>query len=205
MPELVLHAAVGVALSQAQPELALALYLGVNGILRTIELRSIRAADLTFEENMKRAHINLGLTKGGQRRGVKEDVTVEAPWLVRALRALTLHLQPGDCIWKSSDYQFQRQFRELWHVLGLQEAGFKPYSLRRTGATLLFRRTAKLDWVAERGHWAHQTTCRVYINDGLALLRELKVPQSHRSRVTHYAASAQRVFGSGDIWGSTAS
>ena len=47
-----------------------------------------------------------------------------------------------------------------------------PYSLRRGGATTLFRETANLELVMVQGRWQSQRTARIYVNDGMAAEKE---------------------------------
>ena len=61
-------------------------------------------------------------------------------------------------------------------ALGLQHVGYKPYSLRRGGATTAFQETGNLGLVALTGRWQNQATARIYIyiyiNDRLKVLAE---------------------------------
>ena len=59
--------------------------------------------------------------------------------------------------------------------MGLVDFGFRPYSLRRGGATELWRVTGDLGKVTMAGRWGHQQTARIYVNDGLAVLTEMQL------------------------------
>ena len=57
--------------------------------------------------------------------------------------------------------------------MGLNGYNFKPYSIRRGGATAFYRRTKRMDETLERGRWASYRVARIYVNDGLAKELEL--------------------------------
>ena len=56
--------------------------------------------------------------------------------------------------------------------------GFRPYSLRRGGATYWFQRHQNLDRILLQGRWHTQKSARIYLNEGLAVLAQLKVPRT---------------------------
>ena len=60
-------------------------------------------------------------------------------------------------------------------MLGVADHGFKPYSLRRGGATAYFRASGSMELTLERGRWSSARVGRIYINDGLAKAVELKI------------------------------
>lgn len=126
--------------------------------------------DIMINETASTAVINLGLTKGGQRQGVLEHITLDHPGTVRMLAASLLHLLPGDFVVGTSAANFRSVFKESCVVLGLSEWGFKPYSLRRGGATHHFREGGSLSLTVLKGRWLSSKSARLYINDGLATL-----------------------------------
>ena len=70
-------------------------------------------------------------------------------------------------------------FSDCIKSLNLEGFEFRPYSLRRGGATCWFGRYGSLDRILVLGRWAGARTARIYINDGLAMLAQLKLP--HKS------------------------
>ena len=196
-----IHAGAGVALKKRRPHMALFIYVGVHCLLRTCELLGLNAGDVTFADDLQSAHLDLGLTKGGQRKGIEESVTIECPWLVAAVRAMTLSKQPGDSLFGMTEAEMRRSFADIWKVLLLDDIGIKPYSLRRTGATEMFRRLNKIQKVMGRGRWAHATTARVYINDGLSLLRSISTTAAQRTVAAPYAQLAMsRLSATATFW-----
>ena len=55
-------------------------------------------------------------------------------------------------------------------MIGFPKGKYKPYSMRRGGATLLFKLSQSYDHVTQRGRWAHARTACIYINEAQAEL-----------------------------------
>ena len=51
---------------------------------------------------------------------------------------------------------------------------FKPYSLRRGGATAHFQQHGKIDLTTHIGHWAENRTVRNYIDTALLVLTAMQ-------------------------------
>ena len=69
-------------------------------------------------------------------------------------------------------------FNQSLDALGLQQFEFRPYSLRRGGATWWFSRHHSLDKILLQGRWQAPKTARIYLNEGLAVLAEMRLPPS---------------------------
>ena len=69
-------------------------------------------------------------------------------------------------------------FSRCLEAVGLAELSFRPYSLRRGGATRWFSKHGSLDRVIVLGRWQAQRTARIYINEGLGVLAEMAVPKA---------------------------
>ena len=61
-----------------------------------------------------------------------------------------------------------RRFRGLIVTFEMCRLNLNVYSLRRGGATHLFRETGNFDVVVARGRWAQISTARQYINESMA-------------------------------------
>ena len=59
---------------------------------------------------------------------------------------------------------FIRQTSETIEELGLGSFNFRPYSLRRGGATFWFAKHGSLDRLLLQGRWQAPKTARIYIN-----------------------------------------
>ena len=132
-----------------------------------------KAGDFEFGANGSTAVLNLHSTKGGVRRGQQEIVTIDDEVLSRWLFAIVSNLLPGDSFINLSLPKFRSLFADLCRALAITNYGFKPYSLRRGGATYDYRFAGNLDKTALRGRWADLRTARIYITDGLATQQEI--------------------------------
>ena len=128
---------------------------------------NLKAGDIIFNAAYSFASTNLPDTKGEKRIGITDSIAIGQPQLVRLLARHVQHMLPGDGIVTRSPAAFRTSFRELVHGLSLHNLFIRPYSLRRGGATTLFRNANALDVVVLRGRWTNQRTARVYINTAL--------------------------------------
>ena len=67
-------------------------------------------------------------------------------------------------------------FNQCLSELNIGEPGFRPYSLRRGGATFWFQKHQNLDRILIQGRWHTQKSARIYLNEGLAVLSQMKLP-----------------------------
>jgi integrase len=81
--------------------------------LRAGEVVNLKAADIVLDRARGRAVVNLGLTKGGIRRGAKESVTVRDAHLVEWISALLNRRLPGDSLLVCNAALFRKYFRDL--------------------------------------------------------------------------------------------
>jgi hypothetical protein len=159
LPEVVLHAMVGQAIMRQDPQFALSLLLSFYGMLRTGELLSLLSRQVEVSSDDGPAVISLGMTKGGQRQGASESITVTVHDVVRRLR-----------VWKASPKvkltespkAWRGKFAESISALGLTSFQFRPYSLRRGGATFWFSKRGSLDRLLIHGRWQTPKTARIY-------------------------------------------
>ena len=175
MPPKVVFAVAEYLLRQGWTGVALGVILAAHCILRTGELLSLGFGQLSWADDFCSAIVSLGITKGGARRGAAESVTLELDWLALALQAWA-RTEPGPLVVGVTQHKFRQLFAEALVALRCADWGFAPYSLRRGGATELWRSTGALGRVTLRGRWAQPATARIYINDGLAVLAEMRLP-----------------------------
>ena len=164
----------GHALFNDKPLFALSLLLGFHGLLRTGELLGVKKAHVVQSGPRSPAVISLGLTKGGKRAGAAESVTIrEEDTLRRLWQWLNTPHAPAT-LW-GTPHSWRKTFNESLVACQLDSFDFRPYSLRRGGATMHFGRHGSLDRLLIQGRWASSKTARIYINEGLAVLAELKL------------------------------
>ena len=159
----------GFALEEGDRATAAAVLVCFNGILRPVECM-LTAGQCTFDLDRGVVHLNLGFTKGGKRSGTAERVTIDELEAVLLLAELLQGQPAGTQLYPRGTGGFRRAFRRLVQSIGADPDRYKPYSLRRGGATHHFRILGSLSKTCVRGRWRHQPTARIYIQDGVAML-----------------------------------
>ena len=175
LPEDVLQAMVGHALHNNRESFALSLLLGFYCMLRTGELLGLASQHISMNSPKQVAVISLGLTKGGKRQGALESATLGVVDVLHLLFKWKKRQKPNTPLCPAP-HKGRALFSAPVDALGLSNFGFRPYSLRRGGATHWFRHHGSFDKLLIQGRWAAQKTAKVYINEGLAILAELNVP-----------------------------
>lgn len=166
IPPSLLRGLLGFCLQRGHLVLLLLLSLGYFGLLRTGELLGLRRQDLQVCSDC--ALIFLGNTKGGSRENKDEHIVIRQPQAMSVIRAyLRTSGDPADQIWKTSGQHFRSCFSELLHHFGAANLGFRPYSLRRGGATSLYRQGWPTENILILGRWKSTSSARTYIDDGL--------------------------------------
>eukprot|EP00435_Cladocopium_sp_Y103_P041108 s1479_g11.t1 len=137
MPERVLKSLVGYFIFKHEPAMALSVLVGYYSMLRTGELLGVRNKHVTVDEHGRSAVISLGLTKGGKRTGAAESVTITVAEVIRRLVQWKKTTPPGSCL-TPSPHTWRKNFASALTALGLEKYEFRPYSLRRGGATFWY-------------------------------------------------------------------
>ena len=151
-----------------------------------------RAKHVFIESPKKPAVVSLGLTKGGKRMGASESVSISVELLLQWLKAWKRVTSPDKSLC-GTPAQWRGLFSQCVTAVGLDEFMFRPYSLRRGGATYWFSKHGSLDRVVVLGRWQAQRTARMYINEGLAILAEMTFPESQlRPFLTLYRANSSK-------------
>ena len=76
-------------------------------------------------------------------------------------------------------HAFRAAFQRACVACGFTDCRFKPYSLRRGGATHLFI-TKSYSQVCQAGRWSAERTVRIYIQDSLAVLSDMQMQFSRK-------------------------
>ena len=173
MPEVVLQAMVGYCIFHGNTVFGLSLLVAFYGMMRTGEVIGLRRNQVEVQRAQGPAVISLGLTKSGKRQGASESITISVFEVTRRLlqwkNSSVAVLTPSASAWRS-------EFSRVLSALGLESFQFRPYSLRRGGATFWFMKHGNLDRLLVQGRWQAPRTARIYINEGLAVLAEMNVP-----------------------------
>lgn len=179
---------------EMSPVAALGIHLAFRALLRTGELLALESKDIVISHDLTTAVLHLGLTKTGQRNPAAGSVNITDVALVTRLKQWqqSLHHSQRIIPWSPS------RFRQLFHIAlektGLTRFSFKPYSLRRGGATDLWLSSQNYALVAHTGRWSSERTLKVYIQDSVALLTSMSFRASPaQSRLQNVYLQASRV------------
>ena len=175
LTEGILKAMVGWSIFHQHFTFALSLLVGFYSLLRTGELLQLQSWNIHMSSHAQPAVISLGLTKSGKRQGAAESVTLTERNVLKLLWFWKQQV-PDHTFLTSKPHVWRQLFNECLQGLDIQQWGFRPYSLRRGGATSLFVKGGSLDQVLLLGRWTALKTAKIYLNSGLAMLADLKIP-----------------------------
>ena len=184
LPEHVVHAMCGWAIFHQHYAFAVSLLVGFYGMLRTGELLGLNRSDFMGSQGGRKVLLSLGLTKSGKRAGASESVVLGHDRVVKPLLRW-MSLSPASKSLTCSPSQWRSLFNAALAGLSIESFGFRPYSLRRGGATWWFSRHHSLDQILLQGRWQAAKTARIYINEGLAILAEIRLPPND-ARISSY-------------------
>ena len=190
LPQDILLAMSGYCLQEGDLIMSALLLIGFHCLLRTGELLAIRPAD--FLVGPDHGLVTLPSSKSGLRNNSKESVSITDPTtlevtkaMLEAKTALGLHQTP---CWDFSGSAFRSRFAAVLKALEVHDLNFKPYSLRRGGATWEMQQHGSMERVLVRGRWKTSTVARLYIADGLSLLPSLRMTWSAKHLVAKFSA-----------------
>lgn len=176
------------AVASSQWELAVMLLLGFECLLRTGELMALYPEDLLLGATT--GLCTLRNTKTSKRDSAQEVISInDSVTLELCKQFLKLRKEwntPTMPLWSASPGAFRRRFAQLCCIFGLEPQGFRPYSLRRGGATHTFQVTQSMESALLRGRWQSSRVARVYITDGLSYLPSLKMTAQTKRLLNKY-------------------
>lgn len=176
------------AVARDQWELAAMLLLGFSCLLRTGELLELMTSDLLLGTNT--GICTLRNTKTGKRDKAQEVISIKDTVTLEFLQQFLLwrNAMPtgSDKLWTASAGCFRKQFAKIIQDFGLSHHGFRPYSLRRGGATWTFQTTQSMEETLIRGRWTSGRVARVYISDGLSYLPALRLSDFSAKMLASY-------------------
>ena len=163
------------ALSHGDLFFAALLCLGFFALLRTGEMLALRGTDILCSSTQ--LVLSLKGTKSGQRNSADETVAVEDTFCILILQTVLDILSSKHALhqrlWEFSNQSFRNHFEAYMKRFGLEHLHFRPYSLRRGGATHLFQVSGSMELALVKGRWTSNKVARVYISDGLSKLPDL--------------------------------
>ena len=160
-------------------------------VLRTGEALELRAGDSEATKARVGMVLKLRQTKVGRRRGADEFVVVDDSLVQAALQLLAQDCAPGDLLIVCLPHHWRYRWNSAVRELGLQFLDVRAYSLRRRGATRLFRRLGSFDQCLERGRWGNTRNARRYIEEAAAMSASLRLSDAELSALQAYA---ERLF-----------
>ena len=156
-------------------DFAAMILLGFFALLRTGECLQVTARDLLIGE--KSAVVSLSNTKTSLRHAAKEMVSFEDPIALGILREVCYQEKQAHLdrvpIWTKSAQAFRNDFAHHCRRFDLLRHKFRPYSLRRGGATFLFQTAGSMETALLKGRWQSSRVARIYLADGLSCLPHL--------------------------------
>ena len=179
------RAFVAKAVSSNEIALATLIALGFHGLLRTGELLALRFGDIEF--NQECGVVSLHQSKTGLRTGSQEAIAVRDLQLLDTLVSLQ-RPSPGTPLWPRSAQSFRASFRGLCNFFKVDGLNFKPYSLRRGGATYLLQNNTALESILVRGRWRSLSVARLYLQDGLAQIPGLRSSAGQQRVISAWAS-----------------
>ena len=165
------------------------LLVGFYGLLRTGKLLALRTIDILV--TTEHAILSLPNTKSGKRKGAHEMVHLEDPFTVEVIMALTRGRKEAGVselpLWRYSGSAFRCRFYHYCHKFALDDFKFRPYSLRRGGATHHFQLTKSMDSALLLGRWESVRVAKIYISDALSFLPAMTLSQCTKRMLKHYS------------------
>ena len=185
LPAMVLVAMAGFAKACGRNDIAILLLLGFHTMLRTCELLTLTGDKIALNADNVGV-LGLEWTKMGQRRGVSEYVTIDDAEIGRRLAQYLRNKPRGVPLLLGSSADFRKMFNDSLAALKLEHAGYRPYSLRRGGASFDFVTFGDLQRTMARGRWMSVRVARIYIVDGWQLLNSLSLSVETRQLCDFY-------------------
>ena len=165
--------------------------MGLHSFLWTTELLELIAGQVLAGQHSNEVVLDLGYTKSGQRKGVRELVVLDEPYAVAVLKTALSHCDPHTLLIRSTAAHWRRNFNRFVELAGLPGFNLKPYSLRRGGAAAFCVHTGSLALALERGRWNQSGTARIYLTEGRVAAQNFAIPDDLRRRLERLAAMWQ--------------
>ena len=171
-------------------DFATLILVGFHAFLRTGEMLSLIPQDFMLNEHT--GIVRLRHSKTGRRHNIQEVVTLEDPKVRQVVKSLlevrrsslTSHLP----VWQGSGTSFRKRFDQYLAYFRVSHLGFRPYSLRRGGATAYFQSTGSMERTLLRGRWSSVQVAKLYLCDGLSQLPSLRIPSDTKKFVSSYSS-----------------
>ena len=175
-------------IDQGNMEMATLLLLAFHCLLRTGEILALKPTDFLLNDDQ--GIVSLQQSKSGVRNRAKEAVSITDTLVLDCLRELLKFRRRFNLmqlpLWSSTGSHFRARFAWLCEYFHLQQFHFRPYSLRRGGATKVFQDTGSMETALLRGRWESRRVAKIYICDALSFLPAIKLSAESQSRLRQY-------------------
>ena len=161
----------GSACRQKRWGLGVMILVSFDGFLRTGEF--VNALLEQFAEAPNTMVMELGETKGVQRRGGTETYVCRDPHLISLLREALKTIAAGQPMIGMTSAQFRVWFKKTSQDLSLQRRWLLPYSLRRGGISAAVTQGTPVSTVVLRARWHNTRIAEVYVKEGQQALASL--------------------------------
>ena len=158
-------------------EMAVIVLLAFHRFLRPMDYLQVKVGQFLFPRK-DAAHLVLANTKTSG----TTSIPISDPAMIKLLHVFTCRRQPGDLFMPQLPHEFRLLFDAAIQAIGLPHS-FKPYSLRRGGASSFFQATGNYHRTMELGNWRHLTTAKIYVNTALLELTQSQLLNTHQIRV----------------------
>lgn len=165
------------------------LLLGFFGLLRTGEVLKLTPSDIL----VGRSNLLLSLrdTKTGLRNAAQETVNIDDPLSLEVVRAMVNLKREQQLskvpIWTRSAQAFRNEFRHHCKVFDMEGHLFRPYSMRRGGATHLFQLSGSMEMALLKGRWSSSKVAKIYLMDGLSYLPGMTFTPKAKSMLAEWS------------------
>ena len=164
-------------------------------LLRTGEGLGVCTNHVTWTRAGLRGGLSLPLTKSGQRSGAPESVAFHDALVGSLLFAQVEKLPHGARLWRGTAAQFRDAWRFHLRRVHVDPEVFKPYALRRGGATAHFVEHNSLSATQYRGRWASVRACKIYVVEGQRELADAALTTATRQACAFYISVLRALAG----------
>ncbi len=138
--------------------------------------------------------LDLGLTKGGKRRGEKEFVEASDRVVLDCLRWLCEGNEAGEPLFSLTYQSFRSELQLLLRNFQLTGFNFKTHSFRRGGTTYEFASHSSYDLICQRGRWSNARTARLYISEAIEMQQQLAFSAKTKRMLTQHERAFNSFF-----------
>ena len=183
----------GWCISHGQLVMGALILLGFHCLLRTGEILCIKPSDVLLSDT--HGVLAIPRSKSGLRFNTTESVTITDQRVLLVLQsALDIRSTQGLVqvpFWQHSGSAFRNLFRKVLLELSVGDLNFKPYSIRRGGATHEYRSHGLMERTLVRGRWRNSNVARLYISEGLSMLPSLRMSPAAAAKIAEYSSFFQ--------------